>query len=286
MVADLQGKLETAGELYWLACGFEEKDNGPQALRMYERIVEDYPDTDEAARAVLDVQRRVITDLIIAGDANGAEVLMDEFIADFNEHPYAGSCLGRVAIGYYKKGIELREKRQYEEAKGYFENAGDVYQKIIMSNLEKGKDAAYLYHYAAAIYQELRQWDKAIENFQKVVDDYPNFEYVCGAQAGVGWCYEAMVKDGKIPKEQAYPVIEQVYTKVLTSYPDCYVAHYAAYQLAEMSVEKGDKTAAMQYYRLFLELARPENSRIDQAKDKLAELERLDTTLTVEGGTN
>jgi tetratricopeptide (TPR) repeat protein len=142
-----------------------------------------------------------------------------------------------------------------------------------------------LYHYAAAIYQELRQWDKAIENFQKVVDDYPDFEYACGAQAGVGWCYEAMLKAGKIPKEQAEPIIEQVYTKVLTSYPGCYIAHYAAFQLAEMSVEKGDKVAAAQYYRLFLELATPENSRIAEAKAKLTTLGQFDK-LTVEGGTD
>jgi tetratricopeptide (TPR) repeat protein len=296
MVVDLSGRPEVAGELYWIACGYEEKDNGPQAKRTYERIVQDYPDTTEADRAVLDVRRRVITDLINAGDANGAEVLMDEFVADFNGHPYAGACLGRVAIGYYKKGYELKfEERQYEKAREHFEKAGDVYHQIIMNNLEKGKDAGYLYYYAAATYQQLGQWEKAIENFQKVVDDYPNFEYVCGAQAGVGWCYEAMVKEGRIPKEQANPIIEQAYTKVLTNYPDCYVANYVAYQLAETSLEKGDKKAAVQYYRLFLELAKPGNIRIAEAESNLNELERFDTGLTipskvegltVEGGTN
>jgi tetratricopeptide (TPR) repeat protein len=274
MVNDLSGRPEVAGELYWIACGYEEKDNGPQAMRTYERIVQQYPDTPEANRAALDIQRRVITDLINAGDVNGSEVLMDEFAAEFKEHPYAGSCLGRVAIGYYKKGLTLKfEERQYETANEYFERAGEVYQKIIMNNLEKGKDAGYLYYYYAATYQQLGQWEEAIENFQIVVDDYPDFEYVCGAQAGVGWCYEAMVKEGKIPKEQAEPIIEQAYTTVLTKYPDCYIAHYAAYQLAERSEAKGDRVAAVQYYRLFLELANPKNSRIDQAKAKLAELE-------------
>jgi tetratricopeptide (TPR) repeat protein len=158
----------------------------------------------------------------------------------------------------------------------YFERAVGVYQKIISSNLEKEKDAAYLYFYAAATYQELRQWENAIDNFQKVVDEYPGFEYVCGAQAGVGWCYEAILKAGAIPKEQADPIIEQAYTKVLTNYPDCYVADYVAYQLAEMSVAKGDKIAAAGYYRIFLERTNPKNNRTEFVKAKLAELEGTD----------
>jgi hypothetical protein len=40
-----------------------------------------------------------------------------------------------------------------------------------------------------------------------------------------------------------------------------------------MSEVKGDKVAAVQYYRLFLELANPKNSRIAEAEAKLAELE-------------
>jgi hypothetical protein len=51
------------------------------------------------------------------------------------------------------------------------------------------------------------------------------------------------------------------------------VAHYAAFQLAEMSLAKGDRTAATGYYRLFLDLAKHGNSRIDEAKYKLAALE-------------
>ena len=287
MVADLpfdsaQGRQEVAGELYWLACGFEEKDNGPDAMRMYERIIKDYPDTPEANSAALDVRRRVITDLINAGYINGSEVLMDEFIADFNEHPNAGSCLGRVAIGYYKKGLGFKEKRKFKEAKEYFDRADDVFQKIIMNNLEKEKDVGALYyHYAARTYQELWQWEKAIANYQKVVDKYPDFEYACGAQAAVGWCYEFMIKAGEIAKEQAEPLIEQAYNKVLTNFTDCYLADYAAYHLAEMSEQKGDKTAAAEYYRMFLDIAnrrpggpqRAQDFRIAEAEAKLAELE-------------
>jgi tetratricopeptide (TPR) repeat protein len=182
-----------------------------------------------------------------------------------------------VAIGYYKKGLKLKfEERQYEQATEYFQRAGGVYEKIITNNLEKEQDAGYLYYYLAGTHQQLKQWEQAIQNFQYVVDNYPNFEYVCGAQAGVGWCYEAMLKEGKISKEQAEPIIEQVYTEVLSKYPGCYITDYVTYQLAGISEDKGDTIAAGQYYKMFLEIAHPKDSRVEIAKAKLAKLEGID----------
>jgi hypothetical protein len=60
------------------------------------------------------------------------------------------------------------------------------------------------------------------------------------------------------------------------------VANYAAFQLAVMSVEKGDKAGAIAYYKKFIELAPAEHSRLAEAKAKLAELEQV----TIEGGTS
>ena len=119
-----------------------------------------------------------------------------------------------------------------------------------------------------------------------MVDDYADFEYVGGAQCAIGWSYETLRNSGKIPKEQANPIIEQAYTAVLTKYPDCYVANYAAFQLAGMSAEKGDKISAIAYYKKFLELANPQDVRIASAKEILEKLERFDPGLTVEGGTS
>jgi cytochrome c-type biogenesis protein CcmH/NrfG len=51
------------------------------------------------------------------------------------------------------------------------------------------------------------------------------------------------------------------------------LAYYAAYRLGEISVEKGDKTSAITYYKKFLELANPQDTRIESVKSKLATLE-------------
>lgn len=84
-------------------------------------------------------------------------------------------------------------------------------------------------------------------------------------------------------------MIEEAYKEVLANYPDCYATKDAAYQLAEMKLQEGDKTAAIQYYRLFLEkvnslrpfgcnnckpgLGKERDGRVAIVTAKLAELE-------------
>jgi tetratricopeptide (TPR) repeat protein len=296
MITDLKGRPELAGELYWIACGYEEHpDKMPQAEQVYARIVNDCPGTDEADRAALDIRRRTMCDLFDAGDSNAATALLDSFVADYNQHPYAGACLGRAEIGFYTRATELREQKQTENARKYAEKAADVWQRISKNNLQMRIDSVYLYFYAGANYLELQQWDEAIENFQKVVDNWPDFAYACVSEAAIAGCYETLRDSGSVPKEGANPLIEDAYKAILTNYPACYANKEAAYKLAGMMLDEGDKAGAIKYYRKFLELAdtkatsaktvgcaksnsSSQDSRIDTAKAKLAEL-------AAEGGT-
>ncbi len=92
-------------------------------------------------------------------------------------------------------------------------------------------------------------------------------------QAAIGWSYEALVYTGKLTKEQGTPLIEQAYNAVLQNYPDSHAGDYASIKLAEMSIERGDNTAAAGYYRVFLNLASPDNPNIAGVKAKLEKLE-------------
>ena len=117
------------------------------------------------------------------------------------------------------------------------------------------------------------QWEDAINYYQVVLDDWPDYEHAAVAQAAIGWSYEALVHRGKLTKEQAGPLIEQAYSAVLEKYADSPYADDAAIKLAEMSIERGDNTAAAGYYRVFLDRASPDNPNIAGVKAKLEKLE-------------
>jgi len=274
LVTDFNGRTELPGELYWLACGYEEDPNkGVFAKEMYERIIKEYPDSVEANKAALDTRRLDIWEVILAGDVNEAQILMDKFIADFKHHPYSGASLSRIAIKYYNAGLESIRQKQSEQGKDYFAKAENVWNRIIIENLPGGNETPYIIYFAASSRQQLNRWDDAIEYYQKVVNDWPDFKYAGGAQCAVGWCYEELRNEGKAPKETVNPLIEEAYKEVINKYPDCYIANYAALRLAELSAEKGDKANAITYYKKFLELTKPGNCQIDTVKAKLAELE-------------
>ena len=123
------------------------------------------------------------------------------------------------------------------------------------------------------------RWDDAIKNYQKVVNNWPEFEYACGINAAIGRCYEALRDKEGVPKEAVNPLIEEAYKAALASNSDCYSNCEVAYRLAGMMLDKGDKASAAKYYEKFLEKAKPKDNRLAPVKAKLAEL-------TAEGGTN
>ncbi len=280
MITDFNGRPELSGELYWIACGYEERpDKGSQAEQMYARIVKDCPGTDEADRAALDVRRRVFGDVLDSGDVNSAYTLLDKFIADFKQNLYLGDCLGRIVIGCYKKASELADQNQPDKAMLYHQVSANIWEKIQNNNLSIISDLVYLYFYSAANYHEMGRWLDAINNYQKILDNWPEFESICGVQAAIGGCYEKLRDEGSMPKEAANPLIKQAFKAVLANWPDCYSAAYVSRRLGDMAMEEGDKVTAKQYYQLFLAKARPKDKQIETVKAKLAEL-------TTQGGTN
>ena len=263
MVADLKGRPELASELYWVACGYEEHpDKLQQAKQMYERIVKDCPGTDEADRATLDIRRRILCDVLDSGDVNSAYTLLDKFIADFKQNLYAGDCLGRVVIGCYKKAVELKEQKQAEKAMQYHEVSANIWERMQQDSLPIASDLVYLYFYAAVNYHEMGRWDDAINNYQKVLDNWPDFEHACGINAAIGWCYEKLRDSGNLPKEAVNSILEETYKSILTRYPDCYATKEVSYRMAGLMLEKGDKTSEAKYYKIFLQAAKSESEHL------------------------
>ena len=261
---------------------------------MYERVVKDCSGTDEADRAALDIRRRVLCDILDSGDVNSAYTLLDTFIADFKQNYYAGDCLGRVVIGCYKRAVELKDQKQPEKAMQYREISANIWERMQKANLQIRTDIAYSYLYAGANYLELKRWENAIENFQKLIDDFPDFEYACSVQTAMSYCYEKLRDSGDLPKEGVNPIIEETYKAILTKYPGCYETKEVSYRMAGLMLEKNDKTSAATYYKMFLQAAKseserlstiykgrkpPPDKRIETVQAKLAEL-------AAEGGTN
>jgi TolA-binding protein len=279
-IIDINTEAEKAAiEVYRIARGYEEVNDFDSAAKAYEQVVKDYPATIKGENAVLDIRRLEILNALDSNDTDYADALLAQFVEDFNQNLYAGDCLELLVDKCYWNGFQLMRQSKYQKAMSRFAFAEEILQ-IIIDKKTAGNSAigtthtfAALYYYAAGCRQQQGNWDGAIKYFHKTIENGPMFQYTWNAQAAIGWCYEALARSEKWPKEAALPLIEEAYKAVLDKYPNGNMAYYAAYRLGELSIEKGDKAGAITYYRKYLEKAHPQDTRIETIKAKLTTLE-------------
>jgi tetratricopeptide (TPR) repeat protein len=164
--------------------------------------------------------------------------------------------------------------------------------------------------------QELAEYTKGIEYYQHILDNWPDYKYAWHAQFLLGRYYEKLQKTGALPKSEAEAKIDGAYEAVIEEYPHCRLvpgaalklgrrnfkrgqwpdaAHYLGlfvqkhagrtpnhvfvtglYDLARSYEKMGDSYLAAEVYRIFVETADPDDSRLKTAKAKLKELEGAD----------
>jgi len=189
MVADLSGRPEVVSELYWIACGYEERpDKSTLAEQMYQRIIKEYPGSEESNNAILDCRRLDIWDTFNSGDINASQVLLDRFIADFNQNSYSGVCLGRVAIKFLIRGVELKEQSNHENAARNFETSKGIWKRIIEELPQTSQGAPDALFSLGFCYNQMNQTDEAVKCYKKIAENWPDYKFAdeAGLMAELG----------------------------------------------------------------------------------------------------
>jgi len=76
------------------------------------------------------------------------------------------------------------------------------------------------YYLSAACYCSLDQYEQAIEYYQKVVSDWPDYERAWNAQFMIARCFDRLARSGAIPKTDAAPILRQACDKLIINCPD------------------------------------------------------------------
>ena len=278
LVADFSGHRALPEALYDVARKYEDTGKYEKAKSIYQRIIQQYPDSSYVNKAQLDVPKINVLSLIESGSDTEVQAAIDSLIADFNDHPDLPESLFEIGEQYYNKAFEKKNEGLDAEAKDHFTKAIVVWGKII-TELPESTFTAHAYYFSAVCYRKLGQYEKAIEYYQKVVTDWPDYEYAWSAQCLIGSCYEKLRDSGSLPEVEANPKIEQVYKLVLEKYPYCSLVGHACLKLGQMNFEKGQWVEAAVYFELFMEKASEDPRRghvvyyLGRAYEKLEQLE-------------
>jgi tetratricopeptide (TPR) repeat protein len=219
MVTDFKGRPELSGELRWIAWGYEEQNKGSQAKKIFKRIIEQCPGTVDANEAVVDLRRLDIWDTIKAGDSNRADILINNFVNDFNQHPYASSAINGIALNCNMTALELNSKSKTEEAKLYFERAVNIWKRAI-EKMPNSSATPNAWFFSGICYRSLGRNDDAVKCFKEVSEKWPGSSSEAGCLENIGICYEELLKQGQIDQNQANTEIEKAYKKLAEQYPD------------------------------------------------------------------
>jgi TolA-binding protein len=209
-------------------------------------------------------------------------------IADFNDHPDLPGTLYWIADGYKwanryedadniyrlaiqkippgspfasnaKLGIARTEVTSLIVSEDY-NQADAATEKMITDYLNNNRVADALYEIAYHYYS-IGKYEKAIQYFQRLISDWPDYQYAWNAQCWIGECYGELKKSGTLPASEANPLIKQAYQTLIEKYPGCSLVGHACLKLARLSFSEKQPVEAAEYLELFLEKS-PDDPRV------------------------
>jgi len=219
--ADFAKHPALPGIVYWFAKEFEAAKRYDKAKGTYQQVVWQYPKSSHADKALLSVPKMDVLSSIESGNDTAAQEALDTLIADFNDHPGLPEAVFVIGEKYYNKAFQCGNERS-AEAKDSFQKALAVWKQII-EELPKLNSTvtAHAYHFSAECYRRMRQYSKAVEYYQIVVDNWPDYKDAWWAQYNIGRCYQEMMVDGTISESEADEKTRPAFRQLLERYPDC-----------------------------------------------------------------
>jgi tetratricopeptide (TPR) repeat protein len=147
---------------------------------------------DETADTMLELQVGVALQSIKLGELEKAQSATDQLIADYNDHP-------RIAKALFQIGEEHFYAGNYEEVIGLLELIDSNYPSRDFPSKSE------LPFVLATSCKRIRDWNKAIEYYERSVEEYPGSTYAAWSPYNIGWIYA----HGKRDYENAIHWFEQ-----------------------------------------------------------------------------
>jgi tetratricopeptide (TPR) repeat protein len=173
------------------------------------------------------------------GDDAAAEAIFEKALRDYKDHPRLAETIHLMAEGYYDQAaVEERQDREKEPSarkavlsdrcKLHYQKAMEKWEAILSQLPEHPVVTPRAHHFAGECHRKLDQPEKTIAYFQKVCDNWPDYEYAWHLQLMVAKLYKGLLRSGDIPAAEASIKIEAALAAVLQKYPNSPAAKAAS----------------------------------------------------------
>ena len=277
MLTDFSGHKDIARAIHDTAYEYRKLGRYDKADQLDQYVIDHWPIDVQAMWAKMDMAK---TDIWLGNDAAAQEAI-NNLIADFSDNPDLPEAVFAIGEQYYYKAFDDPDRCTIVKSQDHLNKAKHIWERIIAQwPQSQSIGLKHAYYFSAVCYHKLGEHTKAAEYFQKVVDDYPAYQYAWSAQCLIGECYEKLRDSGVLSESEANPKIEESYIAVIEKYPDSSVAAHAHLQLANMKSQANQWAEAAAYFESFLEKY-PQDKRytrvlydLGRAYERMGELER------------
>jgi tetratricopeptide (TPR) repeat protein len=242
-------------EIYRVADSYSKAGRADKADQLYQ-YVNNLPKAEPGIGQTISAKMGEARLNISLGNDAAVEADVNNLIADFNDNPDLPRAIFTIGEDYYNKTLNAEGEPNLSEdkTKEYYQKAMIIWEKMITKlPVAESIFTTHSYYLSAVCYHKLGNHDKAIEYFQKVLNDWPDYEYDWSAQYLIGECYEDLQRSGILPASEAEPLIEQAYKAIIEQYPDCCLVGSACLRLGRPSFRRGQLSDAAYYFELFLQ---------------------------------
>ncbi|MHC5059804.1 MAG: tetratricopeptide repeat protein [Planctomycetota bacterium] len=214
------GNEYIAEAVFNIAGSYYDVKKHEEALVLYQYILNTFPDCRD--EDVVRARTGIIRTNIALGDETNTQQELDQLVAEFSNSPGLPEELCIIGEDYGVKGYEAKSQGLETQAEEYFQKAVSVWERVI-HEFPACEFVARAYYCSAGCYElELSEYEKAIEYYQQVLDNWSYFDYkrASYSQFGIARCYENLGKSGKISQEEAATRINQACNNLIANYPE------------------------------------------------------------------
>jgi len=149
---------------------------------IYNRVSTIFPDSAQVRSSVLGMRKVDITNLIESGDDANALACVKQLVTDFRGNGNLPEIVYRFGEIYWKRAVDAKRKGDENNAKEAFGKAACVWEEINKLLPVSAPDVVeYTYHGLSICFQQLGDYGKATEYYNKIVRNWPaeidDFEY-------------------------------------------------------------------------------------------------------------
>lgn len=186
-----------------------------KALGLYQLILKVWPRNEQALWTKAGIARIAIA----LGDEAGGMEAINDMIADFKDHPVLPAALWAVAEEYYGLAFQYESQGLDAKAKEYFAKVISFGERIREQSTHSAA-AAEAWYFSAECYYQFGQYEKAIEYYEQVVGNWPDYEWADQALFRTAQCFNELATCKRIPIADAGEIIQNICRRLPNDYPD------------------------------------------------------------------